>query len=545
MKKFLSSGYSIFLSILLLVFLSPILVVFSSIFATNYETWNHLSQTVLLTYVMNSLYLSIGVGIGTAVLGVSTGWLISACQFPGRSMWEWLLLLPLASPAYLLAYVYTELLAYYGPIQSFLRNLFGWQNINDYWFPNIRSLGGGILMLVLVLYPYVYLLSRVAFLEQSICTMEASRSLGANPWRSFWQVALPLARPSIVSGLSLALMETLNDYGTVQFFGIDTFTIGIFRTWFGLGERQTAMQLAAVLMLMVFWLILLESWSRRQSRYYQNFQLQRSPLRYTLKGFRAVLAVGICVLPILLGFGLPLVLLIKLAWENKSAGLDFLLLSRNSFMVAVMAGVLGAVLGTVLAYIKRIGRDRLIQSSLQIASLGYAIPGSVIAVGTLVPLGSLDQWLNQVISQSIGFRPGLIFSGTIFALIFAYLVRFLAVPLNSINGSLEKVKPHLDEAAQSLGKSRFSILYRVHTPLVWGSILTGALLMFVDVMKELPATLVMRPFNWETLAVRVYQYAADERLGEASAPALAILAVGVIPVFILSWQITRTRGSNE
>jgi iron(III) transport system permease protein len=545
MTKLLSSSYSIFLFIFLLVFLSPVLFVFSSIFTTNYETWNHLSQTVLLTYVMNSLYLLVGVGLGTAVLGVATGWLVSACQFPGRSVWEWLLLLPLASPAYLLAYVYTELLAYYGPVQSFLRNLFGWQNVNDYWFPNIRSLGGGILMLVLVLYPYVYLLSRVAFLEQSICTMEASRSLGANPWRSFWRVALPLARPSIVSGLSLALMETLNDYGTVQFFGIDTFTTGIFRTWFGLGERQTAMQLAAVLMVIVLWLILLESWSRRQSRFYQNFQLQRSPLRYSLKGFRAALAVGICVLPILLGFGLPLVLLAKLAWENKSAGLDFVILSRNSFILAVMAGVLGAVLGTVLAYIKRIGRDRLIQSSLQIASLGYAIPGSVIAVGTLVPLGSLDQWLNQVTSQSIGFRPGLIFSGTIFALIFAYLVRFLAVPLNSINGSLEKVKPHLDEAAQSLGKSRFSTLYQVHTPLIWGSILTGALLMFVDVMKELPATLVMRPFNWETLAVRVYQYAADERLGEASAPALAILAVGVIPVFILSWQITRTRGHNK
>lgn len=544
MTKFLSSGYLICLFVFLLVFLSPVLFVFSSIFTTNYETWNHLSQTVLSTYVMNSLYLLIGVGLGTTLLGVATGWLVSACQFPGRSVWEWLLLLPLASPAYLLAYVYTELLAYYGPVQSSLRNWFGWQNINDYWFPNIRSLGGGILMLVLVLYPYVYLLSRVAFLEQSVCIMEVSRSLGANPWRSFWQVALPLARPSIVGGLSLVLMETLNDYGTVQLFGIDTFTTGIFRTWFGLGERQTAMQLAAVLMIIVLWLTLLEAWSRRQSRYYQNFQLQRSPVRYPLKGFRAALALVVCFLPICLGFGLPLFLLARLAWENRSAELDFLLLSRNSFILAGMAGVLGSVLGTILAYVKRIRKERVIQSSLQIASLGYAIPGSVIAVGTLVPLGGLDQWLNQVISNSIGFTPGLIFSGTIFALIFAYLVRFLAVPLNSIHSSLEKVKPHLDEAAQSLGKSPFAILYQIHTPLLWGSILSGALLMFVDVMKELPATLVMRPFNWETLAVRVYQYASDERLGEAAAPALAILAVGVIPVFILSWQITRTRGHN-
>ncbi len=545
MIKLLSSPYSLLLFIFVLIFFSPILVVFSSVFTNDSATWNHLAQTVLGTYVLNSFYLVVGVAVGTTVLGVATGWLVSACQFPGRSVWEWMLLLPLAAPAYLLAYVYTELLAFYGPVQTWLRNLAGWQTVNDYWFPNIRSLGGGIVMLVLVLYPYVYLLSRVAFLEQSVCSMEASRSLGANPWRSFWQVALPLARPSIVSGLALALMETLNDYGTVQFFGIDTFTTGIFRTWFGLGERQTAMQLAAVLMTIVLWLILLEAWSRRQRRYYQNFQLHRSPVRYQLQGWRAILAVAICVLPILLGFVIPVAELIKLALETESPRLDFLILSRNSFVLAGLAGLLGAGLGTIFAYIRRIGNDRLVQSSLQIASLGYAIPGSVIAVGTLVPLGNLDRWLNDILSRSIGVKPGLILSGTIVALIFAYLIRFLAVPLNSISSSLGKVKPHLDEAAQSLGVNRWGILWRVHAPLIWGSILTGALLMFVDVMKELPATLVMRPFNWETLAVRVYQYAADERLGEAALPALAILAVGVLPVFILSWQITRTRPRYE
>lgn len=540
MKRRSLSGYVILLLLFLSIFLAPIGFVLGSIFSNNYDTWNHLSQTVLVSYILNSLYLAIGVGIGTTVLGVSTAWLVTACQFPGRSVWEWLLLLPLASPAYLLAYVYTEFLAYYGPVQTGLRQLGGWQSSADYWFPNVRSLGGAVVMLVLVLYPYVYLLARVAFLEQSVCTMEASRSLGANPWESFRRVALPLARPSIMSGLALVLMETLNDYGTVQFFGVDTFTTGIYRTWFGLGERQAAMQLAAVLTMFVLWLILLEGWSRRQSRYYQNFQLQRSCVRYRLSGVRAGGALLLCLTPILFGFFLPVLLLIKLAWEQGTIGQDFIALSRNSFVLAAITAGLGTSLGTVLAYIKRIGKDRLIQSGLQLASLGYAIPGSVIAVGTLVPLGSLDQWLNQTLQRS-GWQPGLIFSGTIFALVFAYLVRFLAVPFNAISASLAKVKPHLDEAAQSLGTPKFVILTQIHTPLIWGSILTGFLLMFVDVMKELPATLVMRPFNWETLAVRVYQYASDERLGESAAPALAILAVGVIPVFILSWQIRRTR----
>ncbi|MCS6958909.1 MAG: iron ABC transporter permease [Pseudanabaenaceae cyanobacterium SKYGB_i_bin29] len=526
------------------IFLSPILFVLGSIFAYNHETWHHLAQTVLWEYILNSIYLSIGVAVGTVVIGVSTAWLVSMCRFPSRSWWEWLLLMPLASPAYILAYVYTEFLAFYGPVQTHLRQWFGWQAMADYWFPNIRSLGGGILMLTLVLYPYVYLLARVAFLEQSVCTMEASRSLGANPWRSFWQVALPLARPSIVSGVTLALMETLNDYGTVQYFGIDTFTTGIFRTWFGLGERQTAMQLAAVLTLLVLWLILVEGWTRRQNRYYQDFRLHQSPVRYQLRGWRAWGAILVCALPVVLGFFLPLALLIEMVWEHKSIGRDFFLLSRNSFLLALVAALLGAVLGTVLAYIKRVGRERLVQYGLYLASMGYSIPGSVIAVGTLVPLGTVDQWLNDFCQNTIGTRPGLVLSGSLFALVFAYLVRFLAIPFNAISASLEKVKPNLDEAAQSLGSPQFANLWKIHTPLIQGSILTSSLILFVDVMKELPATIVMRPFNWETLAVRVYQYASDERLMEATAPALMILLVGLIPVLILSWQIKRTRPQN-
>ncbi|MFN3361260.1 MAG: ABC transporter permease [Pseudanabaenaceae cyanobacterium] len=529
------------LVIFLAIFLSPILFVLGSIFTYNYETWNHLAQTVLWDYILNSLYLSIGVAIGTTVIGVSTAWLVSMCRFPSRSWWEWLLLMPLAAPAYILAYVYTEFLAFYGPVQTQLRQWFGWQGMADYWFPNIRSLGGAILMLTLVLYPYVYLLARVAFLEQSVCTMEASRSLGANPWRSFWRVALPLARPSIVSGVTLALMETLNDYGTVQYFGIDTFTTGIFRTWFGLGERQTAMQLAAVLTLLVLWLILVEGWTRRQNRYYQDFKLQQSPVRYELRGGRAIAAIVVCALPVVLGFFLPLALLIEMVWEQKSIGRDFFLLSRNSFLLALIAALVGALLGTVLAYIKRVGRERFVQYGLYLASMGYSIPGSVIAVGTLVPLGAVDQWLNRVVEATLGTRPGLLLSGSIFALVFAYLVRFLAIPFNSISASLGKVKPQLDEAAQSLGSPQFVNLWKIHTPLIQGSILTSALILFVDVMKELPATIVMRPFNWETLAVRVYQYAADERLLEATAPALMILIVGLIPVLILSWQIRRSR----
>ncbi|MDX2215200.1 MAG: iron ABC transporter permease [Oculatellaceae cyanobacterium bins.114] len=517
----------------------PILFVLSSLFAPTREVWLHLVSTVLGRYVLNSVGLMLGVGTGVILIGVSTAWLVTCCQFKGSRWLEWGLLLPLAAPAYLLAYVYTELLEFYGPVQGALRTVFGWERVSDYWFPDIRSLGGAVLMLTLVLYPYVYLLTRTTFLEQSTCTLEASRSLGCTPWQSFYRVALPLARPAIATGVALALMETLSDFGTVEFFGVDTFTTGIYRTWFGMGERLAASQLAAVLLVFVSGLIFVERWLRRQARYHHT--RYQTPPKYQLRGWRAAIAQFICLLPLSLGFVVPTGVLLHLTLKNTSQLLDerFWSFARNSFTLAVLTAVLGVAIALVLAYGIRLHPAMSTVLAVRLASIGYAVPGSVIAVGVLVPMGRLDNAIDTVLRNTIGISTGLLLSGTIIALVFAYLVRFLAIALGSVESSLGRVKPNLDDAARSLGHSPTSTLLRIHAPLIRGGLLTAAILVFVDVMKELPATLIVRPFNFDTLAVRVYQLAADERLAEAAAPALAIVAVGVLPVILLSRQMVR------
>ncbi|NJL22221.1 MAG: iron ABC transporter permease, partial [Leptolyngbyaceae cyanobacterium SM1_3_5] len=322
-NSFRPSGWTLLVAGLAALVAVPVLVVLSSVFSTSSDLWGHLAATVLPRYIANSFGLMVGVGSGVAIVGVGTAWLVTMCRFPGSRILEWALLLPLAAPAYLLAYTYTELLDYYGIVQRSLRTAFGWRTAMDYWFPDVRSLGGAIVLLTLVLYPYVYLLVRTALIEQSVCTLEASRVLGCNPWRSFWRVALPLARPSVASGVALALMETLSDYGTVQYFGVDTFTIGIYRTWFGMGDRTTAAQLAALLMLFVLALVLVEQWFRRQQRYYQGGS-QQPRSRYVLTGWRAAIAQIACVLPLLLGFVLPAGLLLQcesiVAWATRAFG---------------------------------------------------------------------------------------------------------------------------------------------------------------------------------------------------------------------------------
>jgi len=517
---------------------TPVLFVLGNIFADNSEVWNHLAETVLPRYMANSLWLMLGVGTGVLLIGVGTAWLVTACSFWGSQIFEWALLLPLATPAYLLAYSYTELLEYYGPVQMTLRDWFGWTSVGDYWFPNVRSLGGAILLLTLVLYPYVYLLARVAFLEQCTCTLEASRSLGCGPWRSFATVALPLARPAIMAGLSLALMETLSDFGTVQFFGVDTFTTGIYRTWFGMGERVAAAQLAAFLLLFIFGLILLERWSRRQAKYYQSGSDYSRLQPYQLQGIRATLASIACFVPLSLGFLLPAGLLLQMTWENPETINDrFWGLATNSFILAVITAILAVLVAVIIAYGVRLQSHIAMELAARVTAMGYAIPGSVIAVGILIPIGRLDNAIDGWMRATFGISTGLLLSGTIAALIFAYLVRFLAVSFGTVESSLSKIKPNLDDAARSLGHSPTSTLLRVHASMMGGGLLTAAMLVFVDVMKELPATLIIRPFNFDTLAIRVYNLASDERLAEAAAPALAIVLVGIIPVIFLSWQI--------
>ncbi|AFZ37123.1 binding-protein-dependent transport systems inner membrane component [Stanieria cyanosphaera PCC 7437] len=539
------NGWTIVVLVVAIIIAMPIIFVFSSVFTNSEGVWTHLTQTVLKDYILNSLWLMLGVGTGVLVIGVGTAWLVTMCRFWGSSWFEWLLLLPLAAPAYLLAYAYTYMLDYFGPVQTGLRDLFGWTSVQDYWFPNVRSLWGAIVMLILVLYPYVYLLARVAFLEQSVCTLEASRSLGCNPWRSFFTVALPLARPSIMAGLALALMETLNDFGTVEYFGVSTFTTGIYRTWLGMGQRAAAAKLAAFLMLFVLILIVLERWSRSQARYYQTASATQQLPKYQLGWLRGSLAWLSCLLPVALGFIIPASYLLQLTISNFEDTLDkdFWRLTNHSFILAIISAVLATIISLIMAYGQRLQPNLIMRSAVRIGAIGYAIPGSVIAVGTLIPVGQFDNAFDSWMKATFGISTGLLLSGTIATLIFAYLVRFLAVAFGSIESSLNKITPNLDDASRSLGYGATSTLLKVHTPLMWGGLITSTMLVFVDVMKELPATLVIRPFNFDTLAIRVYQYASDERLVEASAPALAIVLVGIIPVIFLSFRIARFRAN--
>ncbi|XHX78854.1 MAG: ABC transporter permease [Stenomitos frigidus ULC029] len=555
-------GWTISTLLLALLLSLPIWVVLGSTFVDARSIWQHLATTVLGTYIGNSLGLMVGVGSGTALIGVGTAWLVTLCRFPGRQWFESALLLPLAAPAYILAYTYTELLEYYGPLQTQLRQWFGWQTVQDYWFPNVRSLPGAIVMLTLVLYPYVYLLARSAFLTQSSSLLEASRNLGCSPWRSFWTVALPLARPAIVAGLSLALMETLNDFGTVEFFSVPTFTTGIYRTWFGMGERLAASQLAALLLLFVFGLIALERLSRQHQRYFQTAGHGRAVSRYALSGWRSGAAIAACVLPIVLGFLVPAGVLVQLMGLGSSAAETdsradadfpsaagsseaivqntsngFWEFARHSLLLALLTAAIAVLLSIVLAYGQRLRPTN--RWATQVATLGYAVPGAVIAVGVLVPLGQFDNAVDAWSRSTFGVSTGLLLSGTIAALVFAYLVRFLAVGFGAVESSLERVKPSLDDAARSLGCGTIATLKNVHLPLMRGGLVTGLILVFVDVMKELPATLIVRPFNFDTLAIRVYNLASDERLAEAAAPALAIVLVGLLPVVLLSWQMTQ------
>ena len=522
----------------------PVLVIFGSVFSPDVEVWRHLRQTVLADYIINSLLLAFGTGAGALLIGTGTAWLVSQYQFVGRRLLQWLLLLPLAMPAYIIAYTYTGMLDFAGPVQGWLRESFGWA-YGDYWFPEIRSLSGAILMLSLVLYPYVYMLARNAFREQSGSMLEASRTLGFSPRQHFWKVALPLARPALLTGAALAMMEAFADYGTVQYFGIATFTTGIFRTWFGMGSQGGAAQLAALLSSFVLVLLVLEQWSRRKIRYFFQGQRQQiSPLRQ-LPMPRQLLVALICLLPVLLGFIVPASQLASWALPNWLVLLtpDFGWLIWNSFSLAAVAAILSVMLALLFGYASRLRRDPLVRLPVPLAALGYAIPGTVIAIGVMIPLAWLDRNIDLLAEQWFDIRTGLLLSGTLFALLLAYSVRFLAVSLHSVEAGLERIKPSMDNAARSLGASPLQVLHRVHVPLLRGSVLTALMLVFVDVLKELPATLILRPFNFNTLAVRTYELASDERLADAALPALAIVCVSIIPVILLSRTLDASRGS--
>ncbi|MGV3743046.1 MAG: ABC transporter permease [Burkholderiaceae bacterium] len=523
----------------------PILSVAANLlFGASSDTWSHLASTVLSSYIANTLYLCVGVSIGTIVVGVSTAWLVSMHAFPGRRIFEWALILPLAVPAYVMAYTYTDLLQFVGPVQTWLRETFGWRG-GQYWFPDIRTVGGAVAVFIFVLYPYVYLLARAAFLERASGMLEVGRSLGLGPWQTFFRISLPLARPAIAAGASLALMETLADYGAVSYFGVPTFTTGIYRAWFSLGDRVASAQLAATLLGFVMLVLFAERSLRGRARFHNTTGRNRAMPERRLRGWHALAAILTCALPLVLGFFLPAGILLHMATTEGDAqfGERFVQLAQNSFTLATVTAIVAVAIAILLAYVPRITRHRLPALVNRAVGMGYAIPGSVIAVGVLIPVTRLDAWLATVIHDMTGMQPGLLLTGGIAALVYAYLVRFLTVSLQTVEASLGKITRTMDDAARSLGYGQVETLFRIHLPLLRGSLLTAGLLVFVDVMKELPATLVMRPFNFDTLATQAYTLASDERLSEASTAALTIVAVGVLPLIILSWQIARRRGS--
>lgn len=514
--------------------LVPIAVVASSLLAPASEAWNHITATVLPGYIRTSLVLMAAVLVGVCVVGVACAWLVTAFEFPGRATLEWALLLPLAVPAYVVAYAYTDWLQFSGPVQTWLREAMGWQR-GDYWFPDVRSLGGAAAMFVCVLYPYVYMLARVAFLEQSPSVSEAGRTLGLSPRAAFFRLSLPLARPAIAAGAALALMETLADFGTVAYFGVQTFTTGIFRAWLSMGDAVAAAKLSMLLLAFVAFVVAAERLARGRARFH-DVQRKARRSRRPLQGPRAAAAFIACVLPLAAGFAVPVLLLAKmsLAGGDEQFGPRFLRLAFNSATLAALTALAAVAVALVLGYGARLSRSRIAQGVNRLASLGYAVPGAVIAIGVLVPVTRLDRWLADA-----GLAAGLVLTGSIAMLIYAYLIRFLAIALQTVEAGLSRVTPHMEEAARSLGMGAAQTLRRVHAPILRSSLVTAALLVFVDVMKELPATFVMRPFNFDTLAVQAYNLASDERLAEASTASLAIVAVGLLPVIVASRRLVR------
>jgi len=504
--------------------------------------WPHLLATVLTDYILHTLALMGGVAIGTLFIGVGTAWMVTHYEFTGRFFLVWALLLPFAVPAYVVAYVYTDLLEFSGPVQSALREIFSWQTTRDYYFPKIRSLGGAICMMILVLYPYVYLLARSAFVEQSASMIEAARILGQSRRSGFFTVSLPMARPAIAIGVAMALMETVNDYGTVDYFAVPTLAAGLFDVWQGMNNLGGAAQISCLILIFVIFLIVIERLSRRHQKLYQPSATRFRQLERTrLTGSANIAAFLLCLLPVLLGFFIPagVLLVYAIRYFDVSWTPEFRNIAANSLMLSGIAAAVAVCLGIFLSYSARINKSELLNVCKRLASSSYALPGAVLAIGVIVPFTLFDNTVDSLMRKYFDLPTGQLLTGSIFILVFAYAVRFLAVALGAVESSLEKITPSMDMAARSLGDKPQRMLWRVHIPLMRSGIVTALLVVFVDCMKELPATLILRPFNFDTLATYVYQFASDELLEESALAALMIVATGLIPVLLLSLTLDR------
>ncbi len=515
---------------------APILVVLAHIFYPPGETWNHLAATVLQDYAINSMILIVAVGAIALLLGVTTAWLVTTCDFPGRKFFSWALILPISIPTYIAAYTYAGIFDFTGPVQNLLRSLFGGTLYFD-----IMTMEALVFILAFALYPYVYLISRAAFYRQSRTILEASRILGKGPLTSFFKIALPLARPAIAGGVFLVVMEVLNDYGAVKYFGIPTFTTGIFRAWFSLGDPDAAIRLATILMLFVFLLMWLETKQRGKAKFSGNDTPFKPMQKFSLSKPKTIAACAACAIPFLFGFLIPVAQLIS--WSFQTAGqvvnTEFLRLVLNSFMLALIASSLCVAVALFVVYAARLNQSVLTQGLSRFAVLGYSIPGAVIAVGVLIPFNKIDQSVDRFMTTNFDISTGLILTGTLLAVTFAYLVRFLAISFNPIKAGFENMGTNLNEASLSLGTTPLKTLKKVNLPLVKGALLAAAILVFVDVLKELPVTLILRPFNFDTLAIRAFELASDEMVAQSANAALIIILTSVLPVIALSNLMSR------
>ncbi|MCH7403674.1 ABC transporter permease [Belliella kenyensis] len=527
-------GYAL---LILVIVATPIFTILFKLFASPGESWSHITNNLLIGYFQNTLLLLFGVAAMTFLLGVSTAWLVSNYEFPGRKYFEWLLILPLGFPGYIMAYTYVGILDYTGPIQTFFRNTLEITFKGS--LVDIMNLPGAIFILSITLFPYVFLISRSSFLQQSKTMQEASFLLGANRSKTFFKIALPMARPAIVAGIALASMEVLNDYGTVKYFGVNTFTTGIFRAWFSMGDATTAIYLAAILMVFVFLLLYLESVQRGNRRYSNVNGLSKPTARIKVSLAKQYFYTLLCTFIFMISFLFPFLQLLSWVWltYDKVVDAQFLLLIYRSFGLAAVAGLAVVFLSVVLLYALRLSPFKWVKSVTKVATLGYAIPGAVIAVGVMIPLLAFDKWVYDTLLTAR--VAGLFLSGTLFALLFAYIVRFMAVGYNPVEAGFQKIGIHVNEASRLLGARSTKTLRKIDLPLIRNTLLSGVLLVFVDVLKELPLTLILRPFNYQTLATKAFDMATNEMIAESANAALIIILTGIIPIIFLNRMIRK------
>ena len=522
-------------TLLALFIISPIVAIFYSAFLGDTSLWPHLFSTVLPRYVYNTIVLMIGVGMLSIIFGVSSAWVVTRYNFLGKKFFEWALLLPAAVPAYIIAYTYTDFLEYAGPLQKFLREIFNWSSPNDYWFPEIRSMGGAILVMSCVLYPYIYMMTRASFLTVPLSFYQTSLIYGRN---SFFSVALPLARPGIFAGLALVLMETISDFGTVDYFALETLTLGVFNVWLGMNSLSGASQISSVLFIFVVVLLTIEYLARRRQRFFEKSSGQNMLQSETITFSGKLICFIICLLPITLGFIIPVIILLNFVLNGFSIiNFSEVTFAATTSISLALGGAVTVMLVSIILIIVSNYRSNTFQKGLIfVASCGYALPGTILAVGIVIFFG----WLNSIINFEISYV-----AGGFLVLIFAYPTRFLAVGNAALRSGILKVHPNAVDASQTMGKGFLNTIRVIVLPLIYTNILIGGILVFVDILKELPITLLLRPFNFETLATYVYQYASDELLQESSFAALIIIVVGLGPVIFLNSTLQRVSQKKE